>query len=58
MSQDLKCFFGLHKYIVHATDKITDPAGNLLQKILINRCENCGRIHYTRIDLTYQVPKI
>ena len=58
MSQDLKCFFGQHKYIVHATNKITDPAGNLLQKILINRCEYCGRIHYTRIDLTYQVPKI
>lgn len=58
MSQDLKCFFGQHKYIVHATDKITDPAGNLLQKILTNRCKNCGHIHYTRIDLTYQVPKI
>ncbi len=56
MSQDLKCFLGLHKYVVHATDKIIDPAGNLLQKIIISRCENCGRIYHKRIDLTYQVP--
>lgn len=49
MGQDLKCFFGLHKYEVLKEDYIRDYRDNIIGKVIINRCNNCGKIKATNI---------
>lgn len=51
MGQDLKCFFGLHKYEVLKEDYIRDYRNNITDKVIISRCANCGKIKATKIKI-------
>lgn len=47
-----KCLFGLHQYKIHKEENFTDVRGNIIGKIIINRCIHCGKIHDTVIRTT------
>lgn len=47
--QDFKCFFGEHHYEVYKEIPLTDIRNNIIGKIIINRCSNCGKIKQIRI---------
>lgn len=47
-----KCLFGLHQYKIHKEEDFTDVRGNVIGKIIINRCIHCGKIHDTVIRTT------
>lgn len=48
MKQNLWCkFFKLHKYEIIQQEKKTDPKGNIIGKVIISRCTNCGKIKQT-----------
>lgn len=49
--QDLKCFFRLHKYEVYKEEELKDIRGNVIGKVIINRCTNCGRLKTYNISL-------
>lgn len=49
MSQDLKCYFGLHKYEVHAEKDVKNPYGAVVGTTIISRCTNCGKIKETTV---------
>ena len=44
ISQDFKCFFGLHKYEVLDTKEVKNPYGAVIGTTIISRCSNCGKI--------------
>jgi len=44
MSQDLKCFFGLHKFEVLKEEAVKHPYGTVVGTVVISRCKNCGKI--------------
>lgn len=48
--QDLKCLFRLHKYEVYKEEELKDVRGDIIGKVIINRCINCGKIKYTIIE--------
>lgn len=39
-----KCIFGFHKYEVYKEELLMDLRGNIIGKVIINRCVNCGKI--------------
>ena len=47
-----KCLIGLHQYKIHKEENFTDVRGNIIGKIIINRCVHCGKIQDTRIQTT------
>ncbi len=51
MGQDLKCFFGLHKYEVLKEEELKDYRGDVIGKVIISRCANCGKIKATKIKI-------
>ena len=52
MSQDLRCAFGFHKYDVYAEHEITNKMGETIQRTIVSRCSNCGKIKKDNVDLT------
>lgn len=46
------CLIGLHQYEVYKEEKLTDVRGNLIGKVIINRCKHCGKIQENVIHLT------
>lgn len=44
MSQDLKCYLGLHHYEVLEKKDIKNPYGAIVGTAIISRCYNCGKI--------------
>ena len=44
MTQDLKCFFGLHKYEVLEKAEVKNPYGAVVGTTIVSRCNNCGKI--------------
>lgn len=50
MSQDIKCFVGLHKYEVLNEENMIDVRNNIIGKVIISRCANCGKIKTKYID--------
>lgn len=50
MSNDLKCYFGLHHYEVLESKDIKNPYGAVVGTTIISRCTNCGKI---REDVIY-----
>lgn len=50
MSADFKCFIGLHKYEVYKEVSLETKSGIELNKVIISRCTNCGKIHKDYID--------
>lgn len=49
MGQDLKCFFGLHRYEVLKEEELKDYRCDIIGKIIISRCVNCGKIKSIKI---------
>lgn len=41
---DLKCFFGFHKYEVIEKEQITTSSGNVIGTVYVLSCKNCGKI--------------
>lgn len=56
MSQDLKCYFGLHKYEVLERKEVTNKYDFVIGIVIISRCSNCGKIKETVVynDLDYR----
>lgn len=50
MTQDFKCFIGLHKYEVYKEEVITNAIEKECGKAIISRCANCGKIKVTYIS--------
>lgn len=51
MSNDFKCFIGLHKYEVLEKKDIKNPYGAIVGTTIISRCVNCGKIKEVPIYL-------
>lgn len=51
VNQDLKCFFGLHKYEVYKEEEVKDYRDVVVAKSIINRCTNCGKIKVNAVSL-------
>ena len=50
MSQNVWCrFFNIHKYEVLKEEELKNSYGILIGKIIISRCNNCGKIKYIKI---------
>lgn len=49
MSNDFKCFIGLHKYEVLDTKEIKNPYGVVVGTTIVSRCSICGKIKETGI---------
>lgn len=45
MTQDLKCFFGLHRYKLLETKELKNNFNVVVGNVYVNRCEHCGKIH-------------
>lgn len=41
----IKCKFGFHKYDIYKEEDFLSQRGNVIGKIIISRCVNCGKIH-------------
>lgn len=55
MTQDSKCFFGIHKYEIHQQIELTSKNGIETGTIIISRCANCGKIKYNYIDFSRNI---
>lgn len=44
MTQDLKCFFNIHKLENIEVIEVKNQYNETTKKIYVNRCTNCGRI--------------
>ena len=56
MSQDFKCFLGLHRYEVIDEKQVINPYNAKIGTSIVSRCTNCGKIHETVIytDSSYR----
>ena len=52
VSQNTRCFFGLHKYEVYKEENILDARKEICSKAIISRCSNCGKIKVKYVPLT------
>lgn len=50
MSQDFKCFLGIHKYELLETREVKNQYGEITKLIYISRCSNCGKIHSKNVN--------
>lgn len=51
MKQDTKCALNLHKYEVYAEHEIKNYQGEVIQRAIVCRCSNCGRLRTDYVDL-------
>lgn len=49
IEQDFKCFIHLHKYVFLKEEDIKDYKGNVIGKVIISRCSNCGKINSYKV---------
>lgn len=48
MSQDVKCFFGVHRHEVLEQQEVTDERNAAVVGInYVSRCANCGKLKVT-----------
>lgn len=48
MSQDVKCFFGVHRHEVLEQQEVTDERNATVVGInYVSRCANCGKLKIT-----------
>lgn len=52
MSQDFKCFLGIHKYELLETKEVKNFRDEITKLIYISRCSNCGKIY--SIEIPYE----
>lgn len=45
MTQDLKCFLGMHRYDKPEIIEVKNHYGEITKRLYISRCSNCGKIH-------------
>ena len=51
MSQDVKCFFGVHRYELLEQQEVTDERNATVVGInYISRCTNCGKLKVTFVS--------
>jgi len=43
------CWIGLHKSDIHKEIDLTDLKGTVVGLVIINRCDNCGKITHTKV---------
>lgn len=55
ISQDAKCFIGLHKYEVLKEECVFNERREIVSKAIVNRCTNCGKI---KVNYVYLVKAI
>lgn len=55
VSQNTRCFFGLHKYEVYKEEDVLDARNEICSKAIISRCNNCGKIKVTYVSLTKSI---
>lgn len=48
----IACAFRLHQFEVYKEEKLSDVRGNIIGKVIINRCIHCGRIKSYKIYTT------
>lgn len=41
---DLKCFFGFHKYEVIEKEQMINGSGNIIGTVYVLSCKNCGKL--------------
>ena len=46
MPQDLKCFFWFHKYDKPEIVEVKNKYEEVVRRIYVCRCANCGHIHH------------
>lgn len=51
ISQDAKCFIGLHKYEVLKEECVFNERREIVSKAIVNRCTNCGKIKVSYVYL-------
>lgn len=49
MKQAIMCALWLHKYEVYKEEAIVDVRKEEIGKLIICRCQHCGKIKHTRI---------
>ena len=50
MKQNVWCkFFNLHKYEIMKEEPMRDRKSNVIGKVIISRCTNCGKLRQTVI---------
>lgn len=50
MNHNVWCkMLNLHKYEIIQEEKRTDSKGNIIGKVIVSRCYNCGKIKQTII---------
>ena len=56
MSNDIKCFFGLHHYEVIKEELLRNSYNAIIGTVQICRCTNCGKIKSftTYTDISYK----
>ena len=48
-NRDFKCWIGMHKYEVLSNEDLLDIKSNIVGKVIINRCVNCGKIKHNKV---------
>ena len=48
-TKDIKWFIGSHHFEIYKEEQLTDCRGNVIGKVIINRCNNCGKIRKVEI---------
>lgn len=49
MNQDFKCFIKLHKFEVYKEEELKNIKGDVIGKVIISRCSNCGKIKIDKV---------
>lgn len=49
MKEDIKCLIRLHHYEIIETLDYRDVRGNVIGKVIISRCKNCGKLKQYKI---------
>lgn len=47
--RELACKLGFHSYEIYKEELLTDVRGNIIGKVIINRCKHCGKIQTNKI---------
>lgn len=50
MSQDLKCFLGIHRYAKPEVREVKNHYGEITKLIYVSRCNNCGKIYSKEVS--------
>ena len=49
MKEDLKCLIRLHHFEIIETLNYCDIRGNVIGKVIVSRCKNCGKLKHYKV---------